>query len=586
MANPVLTSSTIGTGFSSTSFNRLELLTLRAHINGLPLDTIAWQYGKISSTGIRALVERAIRTFHAHHKIDGAIALRTLRTDDEDSVHKAIWAINLLEKLSKTKPTLEDPVTSWFLPVLAARLERHGITTLLDLCNRINERGAGFYRPLKGIGAKAAQALIQWITDAQDSLNYPFIDLATSPSLPVSSNRHLVHPGALPVPLERAELSRPMNGQNGSNRGPLLRNRLAADNDLAAIQAWLSLYKDKPHTFRAYRREAERLLLWCIIERGTPLSSLTVEDCQAYKQFLSDPKPTSQPAGLAPRNAWCGARTTRNNPRWRPFEGPLSPRSITYALTVLKALFEWLTRQRYLDVNTFDALPRNNEPTRILVERALSKDAWSSFTTWLQNQTEDHTMHVAYVAALLAGDAGLRRHEIANLTRECLVFDEFWELRFKGKRKKVRTVPLSERSIKAIADYHLTHKQEFLDYVDPSTPLLYPERRPLNQTGVPNQGYCGNSIWRILKLSFKRFANEFGPIDGKDFSKTYPHALRHTFGVHAVRAGVDLDVVSQCLGHSSLTTTTVYTQGDRTRRNEQLKKLHRTQAGNLHAVVL
>ncbi len=579
MANPTLTAASIGTSYGASTFNRLELLTLRAYINGLSAEAISWQYGKITTHGIRALIERAIRTFHAHNKIDGAIALRTLRFDDDHSVHKAIWAINLLEKLAQPTPTLADPVSSWFLPVLARRLEQNGILTLEHLCHRLNEFGVGFYRQYPRLGAKAATALLQWIQARQSLLDYPFVDLVPPPTLPVVSDPITIQPGTLPVPLERVKIVPEFNGQHGKNRAAPHRNRLAADNDLAAIHTWLSLYKDQPHTYRAYRREAERLLLWCIIERATSLSDLTVEDCQAYKEFLADPRPSEKNLKASPtpqRNIWAGARAPRNNPRWRPFEGPLSPRSVAQALTILKSMFDWLSRQRYLDVNIFDALSRSNASTRILVERALPASAWHAFISWLSLQTEDHAMHVALVAALLAGDAGLRRHEIANLTRENLVFDEFWELRFTGKRNKDRSVPLSDRCVEAIRSYHLHHKQASLDALEAATPLLYPINRPTVNLEPTKPGYSSDSVWRILKLAFKRFSQENGPIEGKDLSLSYPHALRHTFGVQAVRAGIDLDVVSQCLGHSSLTTTTIYTQGDRRRRSHQLRKLHAT----------
>ncbi|MEI2769769.1 MAG: hypothetical protein V9G98_03200 [Candidatus Competibacter sp.] len=41
----------------------------------------------------------------------------------------------------------------------------------------------------------------------------------------------------------------------------------------------------RPQTLRNYRKEAERLLLWALLERGKPLSSLTREDCLQYEAF-------------------------------------------------------------------------------------------------------------------------------------------------------------------------------------------------------------------------------------------------------------------------------------------------------------
>lgn len=68
---------------------------------------------------------------------------------------------------------------------------------------------------------------------------------------------------------------------------------LEANNDYQAISAWLERH-EAAETQRAYRREAERLLLWAIVERGKPLSSLTSEDATAYRTFLRHPTPRTR----------------------------------------------------------------------------------------------------------------------------------------------------------------------------------------------------------------------------------------------------------------------------------------------------
>ncbi len=96
---------------------------------------------------------------------------------------------------------------------------------------------------------------------------------------------------------------------------------LDANNDYDAIGAWLALY-ESTETERAYRKEAERLLLWAILERGKALSSLTTEDASAYRAFLRRP---------TPHHRWVAPARPRTSPEWRPFTGALSPRSIAYA---------------------------------------------------------------------------------------------------------------------------------------------------------------------------------------------------------------------------------------------------------------
>ncbi len=81
-------------------------------------------------------------------------------------------------------------------------------------------------------------------------------------------------------PLEALALPECLDGRNGTNRGAPETAQLAARHDLDAVRAWLSNYADTQTTFDTYRKEAERLMLWAIVQRGKPLSSLTHEDLQ------------------------------------------------------------------------------------------------------------------------------------------------------------------------------------------------------------------------------------------------------------------------------------------------------------------
>ncbi|KWI26341.1 hypothetical protein WT71_20000 [Burkholderia stagnalis] len=88
-------------------------------------------------------------------------------------------------------------------------------------------------------------------------------------------------------------------------------NGLGATNDYEAVQAWLALHETAA-TQRAYRKEAERLILWSIVERGRALSSLTTDDAIAYRAFVRRP---------TPRERWMGPPRPRDSVEWRPFQG-------------------------------------------------------------------------------------------------------------------------------------------------------------------------------------------------------------------------------------------------------------------------
>ena len=95
------------------------------------------------------------------------------------------------------------------------------------------------------------------------------------------------------APLEDISLPSEFDGSHGKNRSHES-SLLQAQNDMHAIELWLSRLDKDSHTYRAYRREAERILLWAIVDRGKAFSSLHTSDMSDYRRFLLDPRPVAQ----------------------------------------------------------------------------------------------------------------------------------------------------------------------------------------------------------------------------------------------------------------------------------------------------
>ncbi len=92
------------------------------------------------------------------------------------------------------------------------------------------------------------------------------------------------------APLERMAVPNTLSGADGENRSVAF-CYIQARHDLEAVRAYLNKYRDQPKTLRAYTKELERFLLWSVVVRGKALSSLVVDDCEAYKDFLKSPDP-------------------------------------------------------------------------------------------------------------------------------------------------------------------------------------------------------------------------------------------------------------------------------------------------------
>jgi len=146
-------------------------------------------------------------------------------------------------------------------------------------------------------------------------------------------------------PLAFARFPSELSGETGSNRAINFHVQMNIHTDVDAINAWLARSIVTAGTYSNYRKEAERLLLWSIVEREKPLSSLTHDDLRAYQLFLGDPQPVEH---------WLmqgGRKRSRFDPEWRPFVGALSATSQRHSIAVLHSLFSWLVKIGYLASN-------------------------------------------------------------------------------------------------------------------------------------------------------------------------------------------------------------------------------------------
>jgi integrase/recombinase XerC len=158
----------------------------------------------------------------------------------------------------------------------------------------------------------------------------------------------------------------------------------------------------------------------------------------------------------------------------------------------------------------------------------------------------------AAVLALLYG-SGLRVSEALGLKRkEAPDGGKDGVLTVVGKGKKSRMVPVLAPVARSIADY-LT---------------LCPY--PLKPDGPLFVGAKGGPLSpRLVQLAMQRLRGALGLPDNAT-----PHALRHSFATHLLARGAELRALQELLGHSSLSTTQVYTAVDVERLLEVYGQTH------------
>jgi site-specific recombinase XerD len=236
-----------------------------------------------------------------------------------------------------------------------------------------------------------------------------------------------------------------LDGHNGRNRAATP-GQLSAADDRAALLAWLARFADSPATLASYRKETERLLMWCTLQHGVALSDLTHEDLLVYQRFLADPQP-AQRWVMAP-----GQKPGRNSPLWRPFAGALGASSQRQALSILNAMFSWFVEAGYLAGNPLALSRRKRNAAAPRVSRFLPMEPWGVVKATIEampvvgHREKLHAARCRWLFSLLY-IGGLRASEIcttsmgAFFSRRSSDGRERWWLQVTGKGQKSRLVP-------------------------------------------------------------------------------------------------------------------------------------------------
>ena len=147
---------------------------------------------------------------------------------------------------------------------------------------------------------------------------------------------------------------------------------------------------------------------------------------------------------------------------------------------------------------------------------------------------------------------GLRVSELVELPATALNLRQ-GVLRVRGKGGKERLVPLGEES------------QHWLQrYLAESRPALLVRKGDAAVLFIDAKGQAlsRQAFWRLVKRSAQ--------VAGIDPARISPHGLRHSFATHLLNHGADLRALQMLLGHSSLSTTQIYTLVAR----EHLRSVH------------
>lgn len=230
----------------------------------------------------------------------------------------------------------------------------------------------------------------------------------------------------------------------------------------------------------------------------------------------------------------------------------LKPATIRLRFAALRSLFHYLMRREGLEVDPLAgmALPRKGQSLPVHLSLRQVEELLSLPLRLPPDKKSPAWLPYRDAAILeLFYSCGVRLSELVGLNADALRQGEPC-IRVLGKGRKVRLVPVGDVAREALERY------QALARLEPDGPLF------ISRLG---RRMTGRSVQMMLD-KYLRFSDLPFHIS--------PHKLRHTFATHLLDNGADLRAVQELLGHSSLSTTQIYTHVTKTRMKKVYQATH------------
>ena len=267
------------------------------------------------------------------------------------------------------------------------------------------------------------------------------------------------------------------------------------------------------------------------IEYIFQVKNLSPNTASSYKRDLLKLSSYMESLGIASYSkitddigtGWIGSLFSSNN----------NPRSIQRHLSSAKGFFKFLKKNSIIESSPFELVNAPKTPQHL--PDVLSPEDVEQLLS-LKPVDVLEIRDLAIVELMYS--SGLRVSEAANINLEDFE-EEMSFLRVLGKGSKTRLVPIGRYAKAAIENWILERSK----YSDKSSALF------INLKG-------SRLTVRSIQLRLKRLALKQG------LPPIHPHMLRHSFATHMLESSGDLRTIQELLGHSSLSTTQIYTKLD------------------------
>jgi integrase/recombinase XerC/integrase/recombinase XerD len=219
-------------------------------------------------------------------------------------------------------------------------------------------------------------------------------------------------------------------------------------------------------------------------------------------------------------------------------------------LAAIRGLFDFLVRTERIGSNPAELVSSPKRPQKL--PNVMSGEQMRMLLEGIPARTPLELRDRAMFE--LAYSCGLRCEEIVNLDIDSFDFEED-ELRVLGKGQKERLLPVGEPARRALERYLQRGRRPLAG--DPRERALF-----LSKSG---RRLSNSDVTRRLRIWVANLSSVGG---------VSPHSLRHSFATHLLEGGADLRTIQELLGHSSISTTQVYTRVDAARLRDTYADSH------------
>lgn len=228
----------------------------------------------------------------------------------------------------------------------------------------------------------------------------------------------------------------------------------------------------------------------------------------------------------------------------------LSSLTISRRIVSLRNFYKFLVKEQILDTNLMSSFELPKTPKKL--PQVLSIEEINKLLNSIEMVDFDSARNRAMIELLYA--SGIRVSELVNIQLSQINLKMMY-LKVIGKGDKERLIPLNPYVCRIINEYIIHFRNPLLDFKTNNFLFFNKKLKPISR----------ENFYKILNKA---------ALNAGITKKISPHTIRHSYATHLLENNADLRSIQELLGHSDISTTTIYTHITNTKMIDDYNKFH------------